>query len=105
MTNGNMKLAGYACLTLAAVLLVFGWERYSSNAQAVKMTNQIIDSSPIGEMMSKTMQDLTGKLRLEPSVPVETTYSILFAVVLGVAGVALLSSARRKQKPNVDHRN
>ncbi|MFN9721254.1 MAG: hypothetical protein ACK58L_21360 [Planctomycetota bacterium] len=98
MTKGNMKIAGYVCLALTAVLLFVAWERYSTNAKAVEAVNRMMNNSPMGGVMGGMMQQMTGQSKLEPSVPAATTYSILLAVISGVAGAALLAASQEKQK-------
>ncbi len=51
--------------------------------------------------MGGMMQEMTGQSKLEPSVPAATTYSIVFAIISGIAGVALLSASQNKQ-PTID---
>jgi hypothetical protein len=40
---------------------------------------------------------MTGQSILEPNVPVATTYSILFAVIFGVADAVLFGPSPQKQ--------
>ena len=89
MTKGNVKIAGYACMLLTVVLFFVAWERYSSNAKAVETANQLLSNSPTGKVTTQSI--------LRPNVPVATTYSILFAVISGVACAVLLGPSQKKQ--------
>ena len=94
MSKNNLKIAGFVGLGLAVILLFVAWERYSTNAKAVEAANRMMQSSPMGGMM----QQMTGQSELKPSVPAATTYSLLFAAVSGIAGVACLAASGKKQK-------
>jgi hypothetical protein len=98
MNKDVMKIVGYVCLALTAVLLFVAWERYSTNASAVKAANQMMNNSPMGEMMGGMMQQMTGSSKLEPSVPPATTYSLLFAAISGITGVSCLVASGKREK-------
>lgn len=97
MSKNNLKIAGFVGLGLAVVLLFVAWERYSTNAKAVEAANRMMQSSPMGGMMGGMMQQMTGQSKLEPSLPAATKYSLLFAAVSGIAGVACLTKSGKKQ--------
>lgn len=98
MSKYNLKVAGFVGLGLAVILLFVAWERYSTNAKAVEAANRMMQSSPMGDMMGGMMKQMTGQSELKPSVPAATSYSLLFAAVSGIAGVACLAASGKKQK-------
>ena len=98
MTKNNLKIAGFAGLGLTIILLFVAWERYSTNAEAVEAANRMMQSGPMGDMMGGLMQEMTGQSELKPSVPAATTYSLFFAAVSGVAGVACLAASGKKSR-------
>ena len=98
MSKNNLKIAGFVGLGLSVILLFVAWERYSTNAKAVEAANRMMQSSPMGGMMSGMMQQMTGQSELKPSIPAATIYSLLFAGVSGIAGGACLAASGKEQK-------
>ena len=98
MSSGALKGLGVGCFVLCAILLFVAWERYDSNAKAVEAANRMMQSSPFGveSPFGGMMQQMTGRPKLEPSVPAATTYSLLFAALSAVGGVVCLVSAQKK---------
>lgn len=98
MTKDQMRIAGFACLALTAVLLFVAWERHTSHANAVETANRMMNSTGMGQLTRVLMQQMTGQANLEPQVPASTTYSVFFSIISGISSVVLLgASAKNKQ--------
>lgn len=96
MSNRNLKIYGWIGLALCGVLLFVAWERYSTNVQSVEAANRMLQSSPLGDAMGEMMQQFTGQSELKPTVPAATIYSLLFAAISGIAGIACLVASSKK---------
>ena len=98
MSSGMLKGIGVGCFGLCAILLFVAWERYNSNAKAVEAANRMMQSSPFGgeSPFGGMMKQMTGSSKLEPGVPVATTYSLIFAALSAIGGVVCFVVATKK---------
>ena len=96
MDKSQMKILGIVCLVICVVCLFIAFERYQSNANNVRAMNQMQNSSPLGGMM----RGMTGQSQMKPATPAATKYALLFALISGIGGGALL--AKSQQNNNVE---
>ncbi len=89
MDPKQMKLAAIVSFVICAVCLFVAFERYNSNADAVRAMKQLQSSSPLGGMFQN----------LQPSTPAAAKYALFFAVISGVAGGILLVKAGPSPSP------
>ena len=101
MSPGTLKSIAIGCFVLCAILLFVAWERYNSNAKAVEAANRMMQSSPFGgeSPFGGMMKQMTGGFKLEPGVPAAATYSLMFAALSGIGGVACLVIGQKKSLP------
>jgi hypothetical protein len=92
MSPGVFKGIGIGCFVLCAILLFVAWERYQDNANKFEAANKMLRSSPLGGMM----QGMTGSSQIDPPTPAATKYSLVFAVLSGVGGVACFVVGAKK---------
>ncbi len=83
MNRDNLKVAGIACLVLAAFCAFVAVERYQANASNIQAMRRFIGTAPM-------FHDL------KPGVPVITKYAAFFAILSGIGGFYCL---RRAQEP------
>lgn len=100
-----MKIAGWICLALCAVCLFVAWERYQDNAGKVNAINRFVSAptatlvSSDGNVPEAVLREAVPQLfpkaqpQLQPAMPAESKYALLFAALFGVAGVVLLMKA------------
>ena len=88
MDKRTLRLMGIVCIGLALVALVVAYERYSTNADAVRAMNQIMN--PAGGFHGH----LGSGVQLTPGVPAVTKYLILLSLFLAGAGGYSLYSSR-----------
>ena len=98
MSPNMLKGIGIGCFVLCAILLFVAWERYNNNAKAVAAANQMMQVSPFGgeSPMGGMMKQMTGSSKLEPGIPAATTYSLVFAALSAIGGVACLVMAPKQ---------
>jgi hypothetical protein len=92
MSPGMSKAIGIACFILSAILLFVAWERYQDNASKVEAANKMMQSSPLGGMMTQ----MTGGANMKPGMPTATKYALAFAVLSGIGGAACLVISMKK---------
>ena len=76
----DKKTVSIILFVISGILFFVAIERYMANASAVDAMNQ---------MGGEFFKSLSGGEKMTPSTPAITIYSVLLAIVSGVAGLVL----------------
>jgi hypothetical protein len=89
MSQSTLKNTGIGLSVLCFILLFVAIERYQANAASVTAMNQMMQSSPFGQ--------ISPFGHLTPGVPAITTYAVLFATLSAVGAVTCFVKAKVSQ--------